>query len=256
MRSSRNPSNRHSTNFDSPDVPRIVLPTLRPRPNPIKPKIVHICTPSGDRISTASLGQPPGNARFRSRRLLAEEQQTGLEVRESGLVSSNQIKPTSSAYSRLAGLQASAVYNQYSTQGSQTQNRDKTRGLRHFSMKVCQKVKEKVVTTYNEVADEIVQEYCAEIAAAAAVTASHASACYHGSRRNQPNLSADELFYDHKNIRRRVYDAINVLLAMQMIAKEHKVIRWNGYPSNAAEECKKISSQLEKLRQTERQMGG
>lgn len=32
------------------------------------------------------------------------------------------------------------------------------RGLRHFSMKVCEKVKEKGVTTYNEVADELVAE--------------------------------------------------------------------------------------------------
>jgi hypothetical protein len=32
------------------------------------------------------------------------------------------------------------------------------KGLRHFSMKVCQKVKEKGTTTYNEVAEELVQE--------------------------------------------------------------------------------------------------
>lgn len=29
------------------------------------------------------------------------------------------------------------------------------RGLRHFSMKVCEKVEEKGTTTYNEVADEV-----------------------------------------------------------------------------------------------------
>lgn len=32
------------------------------------------------------------------------------------------------------------------------------KGLRHFSMKVCEKVKEKGTTTYNEVADELVEE--------------------------------------------------------------------------------------------------
>lgn len=33
------------------------------------------------------------------------------------------------------------------------------KGLRHFSMKVCQKVEEKNVTSYNEVADELVKEF-------------------------------------------------------------------------------------------------
>ncbi|KAF1773832.1 Transcription factor DP [Phytophthora cactorum] len=33
------------------------------------------------------------------------------------------------------------------------------KGLRHFSMKVCQKVEEKHVTSYNEVADELVREF-------------------------------------------------------------------------------------------------
>lgn len=33
------------------------------------------------------------------------------------------------------------------------------KGLRHFSMKVCNKVEEKMRTTYNEVADELVAEF-------------------------------------------------------------------------------------------------
>lgn len=33
------------------------------------------------------------------------------------------------------------------------------KGLRHFSMKVCEKVQRKGVTSYNEVADELVQEF-------------------------------------------------------------------------------------------------
>ena len=36
---------------------------------------------------------------------------------------------------------------------------EKGKGLRHFSMKVCEKVKQKGVTSYNEVADELVQEF-------------------------------------------------------------------------------------------------
>jgi hypothetical protein len=38
--------------------------------------------------------------------------------------------------------------------------------------------------------------------------------------------------YDEKNIRRRVYDALNVLMAMDIISKERKEIRWKGLPSN------------------------
>ena len=33
-----------------------------------------------------------------------------------------------------------------------------SKGLRHFSMKVCEKVESKQTTTYNEVADELVAE--------------------------------------------------------------------------------------------------
>ncbi|OWZ23475.1 Transcription factor Dp-1 [Phytophthora megakarya] len=91
------------------------------------------------------------------------------------------------------------------------------KGLRHFSMKVCQKVEEKHVTSYNEVADELVREF---------VTM-------------RPNDSANThvdgypfQVYDEKNIRRRVYDALNVLMAMDIISKERKEIRWKGLPSN------------------------
>lgn len=35
------------------------------------------------------------------------------------------------------------------------------KGLRHFSMKVCEKVKKKGTTSYNEVADELVGEFTA-----------------------------------------------------------------------------------------------
>jgi E2F/DP family winged-helix DNA-binding domain len=40
--------------------------------------------------------------------------------------------------------------------------------------------------------------------------------------------------YEEKNIRRRVYDALNVLLALNIISKDRKTIRWVGVPSDAA----------------------
>ena len=46
--------------------------------------------------------------------------------------------------------------------------------------------------------------------------------------------------YDQKNIRRRVYDALNVLMAMNIISKEKKEIRWIGLPTNSAQECQNL----------------
>ncbi|XP_053680223.1 transcription factor Dp-1 [Anopheles nili] len=101
------------------------------------------------------------------------------------------------------------------------------RGLRHFSMKVCEKVKAKGTTTYNEVANELVAE----------------------ETQNQ-NLGVDSATYDQKNIRRRVYDALNVLMAMKIISKEKKEIRWHGLPtSNTLQECEELEKENEKARQ-------
>lgn len=92
------------------------------------------------------------------------------------------------------------------------------KGLRHFSMKVCEKVRNKGFTSYNEVADELVLEFAAGM---------------HGSA-------------DSQNIRRRVYDALNVLMAMNIISKEKKEIKWLGLPTNSVQEC----TALEKEKQT------
>ena len=95
------------------------------------------------------------------------------------------------------------------TPAGSTENtpRSANKGLRHFSLKVCEKVQEKGVTTYNEVADELVEEFRKN------------GEC--GSPGNQ---------YDEKNIRRRVYDALNVLIAMEIVQKEKKEISWKGLP--------------------------
>lgn len=64
--------------------------------------------------------------------------------------------------------------------------------------------------------------------------------------------------YDEKNIRRRVYDALNVLMAMDIISKDKKDIRWKGLrlPSPIAcsgdqeMNCVKVE-QTERLRKVE-----
>ncbi|XP_047545087.1 transcription factor Dp-1 isoform X4 [Vanessa atalanta] len=109
------------------------------------------------------------------------------------------------------------------------------KGLRHFSMKVCEKVRNKGFTSYNEVADELVLEFAAGM---------------HGS--------ADSQQYDQKNIRRRVYDALNVLMAMNIISKEKKEIRWLGLPTNSVQECtaleKEKQSKLEQIQKKTQQL--
>ncbi|KAJ6669362.1 hypothetical protein lerEdw1_008171 [Lerista edwardsae] len=101
------------------------------------------------------------------------------------------------------------------------------KGLRHFSMKVCEKVQRKGTTSYNEVADELVAEFT----------------------NSNSHLSSDSA-YDQKNIRRRVYDALNVLMAMNIISKEKKEIKWIGLPTNSAQECQNL--EIEKQRRLER----
>ncbi|KAK2817886.1 hypothetical protein Q7C36_021819 [Tachysurus vachellii] len=110
------------------------------------------------------------------------------------------------------------------------------KGLRHFSMKVCEKVQKKGVTSYNEVADELVTELS-----------------------SGDNISPNESHvYDQKNIRRRVYDALNVLMAMNIISKDKKEIKWIGFPTNSAQECKDLEVErqrrLERIKQKQSQL--
>jgi len=101
------------------------------------------------------------------------------------------------------------------------------KGLRHFSMKVCEKVQAKGSTSYNEVADELVNEL------------------------TDPRCtSPTDQQYDQKNIRRRVYDALNVLMAMNIISKEKKEIRWLGLPTNSIQEANGL--ELDKAKRIDR----
>lgn len=96
------------------------------------------------------------------------------------------------------------------------------RGLRHFSMMVCKKVEEKGTTTYNEVADELVRKVIEE------------------RRKEDPDGKFDE-----KNIRRRVYDALNVLMAMDIISKEKKEITWKGLPRGTHRDIDSLDQEIE-----------
>ncbi|KAI3721631.1 hypothetical protein L2E82_32648 [Cichorium intybus] len=100
------------------------------------------------------------------------------------------------------------VGNTKKKRGERATTGDKNgRGLRQFSLKVCKKVESKGRTTYNEVADELVAEL---------------------SDPSNGVQAAGQQQYDEKNIRRRVYDALNVLMAMDIISKDKKEIHWKG----------------------------
>ena len=114
---------------------------------------------------------------------------------------------------------ASTSKRSKSTKSSPNSTEKSSRGLRHFSMMVCQKVEEKGTTTYNEVADELVKKVVAE--------------------------RETEGKFDEKNIRRRVYDALNVLMAMDIISKEKKDISWRGLPSVGRQDLEGLRDEVE-----------
>ncbi|XP_044957418.1 formin-like protein 5 [Hordeum vulgare subsp. vulgare] len=86
---------------------------------------------------------------------------------------------------------------------------------------VCEKVEAKGRTTYNEVADEIYSEL-----------------------KSMAHIGQG---FDEKNIRRGVYDAFNVLIALRVIAKEKKEIRWMGLSNYRYEKLKKLEEVRKEL---------
>lgn len=55
-----------------------------------------------------------------------------------------------------------------------------------------------------------------------------------------------ETVSEPKNIRRRIYDAINVLMAMDIITKERKELKWLGLPSNTLQEYEQYDEMKQK----------
>ncbi|CAA6666558.1 unnamed protein product [Spirodela intermedia] len=124
-----------------------------------------------------------------------------------------------------AGSPQGTITGKKKKRGARAVSGDKSgRGLRQFSMKVCEKVQSKGRTTYNEVADELVAEFADPSGSLS---------------------SPDQQQYDEKNIRRRVYDALNVLMAMDIISKDKKEIQWKGLPRTSLND-------IEELRYAER----
>ncbi|XAR68957.1 hypothetical protein NMG60_11000382 [Bertholletia excelsa] len=144
---------------------------------------------------------------------------------------------------------ASKISNLLSINGSSAKKRRVSKGidggLRQLSIIVCKKVESKGRTTYNEVADAIIAEFTA--------------------KQNSSAVSLDE--FGKKNIRRRVYDALNVLMALDIIIKDKKEIQWKGILGAKAKDmeqtkalCIKLTNQIRKktayLKELEEQIAG
>ncbi|XP_020587618.1 transcription factor-like protein DPB [Phalaenopsis equestris] len=127
-----------------------------------------------------------------------------------------------------AGSSQGAASAKKKKRGARAVAGDKSgRGLRQFSMKVCEKVESKGRTTYNEVADELVAEFADP---------------------NNNLASPDQQQYDEKNIRRRVYDALNVLMAMDIISKDKKEIQWKGLPRTSLNDIEELKAERASLK--------
>jgi len=145
--------------------------------------------------------------------LTPHKSNSNLVLSNPGQSSSNYSSPSSNLETARPSKRSDPDFDTFSD--SKRRKTDKGgKGLRHFSTKVCEKVKAKGSTSYNEVADELVAEL------------------------TDPRCqSSSDQQYDQKNIRRRVYDALNVLMAMNIISKEKKEIRWLGLPTNSVQEA-------------------
>lgn len=123
--------------------------------------------------------------------------------------------------------------------------------MRHFAHKVCEKVKNKGQTNYNEVADELVTEYFDN-------SVMPQDPVFFNFIRLNSIIFKEKYQYDVRNIRRRVYDALNVLMAMNIIEKEKKEIRWVGLPTSSLAECRRLEEELaqrkERIRQKTEQL--
>ncbi|CAG7878737.1 unnamed protein product [Brassica rapa] len=107
------------------------------------------------------------------------------------------------------------------------QSRTTGGGLRQFSVMVCHKLEAKKITTYKEVADEIISDFA--------------------TIKQNAEKPLNENEYNEKNIRRRVYDALNVFMALDIIARDKKEIRWKGLPITCKKDVEEIKRDRNKV---------
>ncbi|KAL6765052.1 transcription factor DP-domain-containing protein [Haematococcus lacustris] len=98
----------------------------------------------------------------------------------------------------------------------------RNKGLKQYGQMVCEAVQQKVCTTYDELADNLVSELSA----------------------SDSSMGRNEV----QNVKRRVYDAINVLLALGIIEKlGKKDVVWRGFPDEQGDTCSDSTAEWSKL---------
>ncbi|KAE9452874.1 hypothetical protein C3L33_15229, partial [Rhododendron williamsianum] len=126
-----------------------------------------------------------------------------------------------------AGSQAAAAGKK--KRGQRAVGADKSgRGLRQFSMK-------EFVFEFGSSEMKICSTACAD---ALFLVADELVAEF--AEPSNSLTSPDKQQYDEKNIRRRVYDALNVLMAMDIISKDKKEIQWRGLPQTSLSDIEEL----------------
>eukprot|EP00210_Caulerpa_lentillifera_P001065 g1027.t1 len=102
--------------------------------------------------------------------------------------------------------------------------RSKFIGLKNSSLRVREKVCQKRKTSYKEVAEELVSEIGL------------------GEASDRKSLGEAE------NLKRRVYDVLNVFEAVGLIVKDHKNVYWKGCTAPQPKKLHALESQMDKLK--------
>ena len=100
-------------------------------------------------------------------------------------------------------------------ESSWLQDPNNVRGLRSVSVRMCHLLRQKQTCTCNEVADQLTEE------SQAAATREQADA------KSDSGSPVPE-----KNLRRRIYDALNVLASAGVVEKDGEVVHWRGLPDH------------------------
>ena len=98
-----------------------------------------------------------------------------------------------------------------------------SRSLKSLSWHVKDLICTRLHTSYKEVADELIDKL---------------------GLNSAPIMSREE-----RNVRRRVYDAINVLVAIKIIKKKGKTVNWIGLPRPASHPCQHVQKRLNEKRE-------
>lgn len=130
------------------------------------------------------------------------------------------------------------------------------KGLRHYAVKVCKLVQEKGVTTYQDVANDVVVEETRLMSKELTKGDNmlHGNDDMSGTSTKTRIKETETSWVDEKNIRRRVYDSLNVLMAMGVIRRQRKMVTWVGLAEAeyGNRECE--IRRLSRLREEKRQM--